>query len=292
MHPYLLFNGEIRKTSEPLVSPGQTGYMTGWGVFSTLRVSDGVLFAFERHYERMQADALRIRVPFPFSLVELRRQLHQLLEANSATDATLRVCVVRNRGGAFQGTGTERDADLVAFTTDLKNWGGGVRLTYVPHGRHGLSPFAGVKINSWAQNLAWLEDANQRGFDEVILLNELGEVSECTSANIFVVQENYVLTPPLSTSGCLPGVTRAVLLEEISIPGLRICEAEITPAGIESARQVFITSTTRDLLAVREVDGRSLAQHPETLVRLQDALVQYRARYVREHADQYQTIDA
>jgi len=291
MHPYLLFNGEIRKTSEPLVSPGQTGYMTGWGIFSTLRVSDGVLFAFERHYERMQADAVRLRVPFPFSQSELRRQLHELLEANSAPDATLRVCIVRNRGGAFQGAGIERDADLVAFTTDLKNWGSGVRLTYVPQGRHGASPFAGAKINSWAQNLTWLEDANQRGFDEVVLLNELGQVSECTSANIFVLQDHYVLTPPLSTSGCLPGVTRAILLEDIRISGLTIREAEITPAGIESARQVFITSTTRDLLAVLEVDGRPLAQDPDTLARLQDAFVQYRSRYVREHADQYQTVD-
>lgn len=240
----------------------------------------------------MQADAVRLRVPFPFSKAELRRRLHELLEANSSPDATLRVSVVRNKGGAFQGAGIEQDADLVAFSTDLKNWGAGVRLTYVPNTRHGLSPFAGAKINSWAQNLTWLEEVNQRGFDEAILLNELGQVSECTSANIFVLQDHYVLTPPLSTSGCLPGVTRAILLEEIRIQDLVIREAEITPAGIESARQVFITSTTRDLLAVREVDGRSLAQDPATLARLQDAFVQYRSRYVREHADQYQTVDA
>lgn len=291
MHPYLLFNGEIRNTSEPLVSPGQTGYMTGWGVFSTLRVSDGVLFAFERHYERMHADAVRLRVPFPFSPAELRNLLSRLIDANEARDGTLRVCVVRNRGGAFQGTGIQRDSDIVAFTTDLKDWGKGVRLTSVPQGRHGASPFAGLKITSWAQNLAALEEANARGFDEVILLNEFGQISECTSANIFALQDDRVRTPPLRTSGCLPGVTRAVILEEIQAAGLTIQEAELLPADLESANQVFITSTTRDLLAVLEVDGHRLPQNPEVLASLQAAFLEYRTRYVREHADEHRTVN-
>jgi branched-chain amino acid aminotransferase len=288
MHPYLLHNGQIRNTRDPLISPGQTGYLTGWGVFSTLRVSDGVLFAFERHYQRMHTDARRVRVPFTLSEVELRQQLQRLIEANDARNATLRVSVVRNHGGAFEGAGITRDADVVAFTTDLKNWGSGVRLTYVPNGRHGTSPFSGVKINSWAQNLTWYEEANERGFDEVILLNEHGQISECTSANIFIIQGDRILTPPLSTSGCLPGVTRALLLEEIQVPGVTIQEAGVMPPELENARQVFITSTTRDLLPVVEIDGRALGQDQAALAQLQDAFLQLRRKYVRDHAHQYQ----
>jgi branched-chain amino acid aminotransferase len=289
MDPYLLHNGQIRTTREPLVSPGQTGYLTGWGVFSTLRVSDGVLFAFERHYERMRADARRLRVPFTLTEAELRQQLQRLIEANDARNATLRVSIVRNHGGAFEGAGITRDADVIAFTTELKNWGSGVRLTYVPNGRHGASPFSGAKINSWAQNLTWYEEANERGFDEVILLNERGQISECTSANIFILQEDRVLTPPLATSGCLPGVTRAVMLEEIRLPGLAVQEADVTPSELENARQVFITSTTRDLLPAVEIEGRALGQDRAALARLQDAFVEFRRQYVRDHAPQYQT---
>lgn len=281
MHPLLLHNSDIRDTRQPLISPGQTGYMTGWGVFSTLRVCQGVLFAFERHYSRMQEDARRLRIPFPFSAGELESRLLALVEANRACEATLRVSIVRNRGGAFEGEGITRDVDVVAFTSDLRDWGSGVTLSYLPHARHSASPYAGAKINSWAENLAWYDLAHERGFDEFILLNEAGQVSECTSANVFIIHEDEVLTPSLQSSGCLPGVTRAILLDELRIPGVTIRERDITPSELEAARQVFITSSTRDLLPVFEVDGYPLGQDQDTLELLRTAFQQYRERYVR-----------
>lgn len=284
MHRYLLHNGQIRLTSEAVLSPGQVGFLNGWGVFSTLRVSEGILFAFARHYRRMQQDAERIRIPFELSAEELEQQLLALVEANQAYNATLRVAIVRNRGGLFEGPQITRAADLVAFTTDLNNWGHGVKLSYLPHGRYGASPLAGTKITSWAQNLTWYEEAHEHGFDEMILLNEQGEISECTSANIFVIQDDKVWTPPLATSGCLPGVTRAILLEEIQVPGLTISERELTPSDLEESDQVFITSTTRDLLAVLEVDHEPLQQSPEILEPLQDAFLKYREGHIAAHA--------
>ncbi len=131
-------------------------------------------------------------------------------------------------------------------------------------GRHGASPFAGAKITSWAANLTWYEEAHERGFDEVILLNEHGQISECTSANIFAIQDDCVWTPPVETSGCLPGVTREILLEAIDIPGITIAERELTPSDLEEADQVFITSTTRDLLPVFEIDHEPLQQDPSS----------------------------
>ncbi|MGH9610252.1 MAG: aminotransferase class IV, partial [Bryobacteraceae bacterium] len=222
MHRYLLHNGAIRETSEALISPGQTGFLNGWGVFSTIRVADGVLFAFERHYSRMRQDAERLRVPFAVSSTELEQSLLQLAGANGAANATLRVAVVRNRGGIWEGPRIARDADLIAFTADLADWGEGVKLGYMPNARFAASPFSGAKITSWAQNLVQYEEAHERGLDEYILLNEHGEVSECTSANIFVIEGDHVCTPPLASSGCLPGVTRALLLEEIQVSGLTI----------------------------------------------------------------------
>lgn len=284
MHPYLLHNGEIRRTGEALLSPGQVGFMNGWGIFSTLRVSQGVLFAYDRHYDRMQRDAERMRVPFHVSRSDLQKTLHLLIEANHAFNATLRVAVVRNRGGVFEAPDIKRDADLVAFTADLTDWGRGVKLSYMPHGRDGASPFAGTKFTSWAQNLTWYEEAHARGFDEVILLNQDGQVSECTSANIFAVQEDRVWTPPVGTSGCLPGVTRAILLEEIQLAGLAVAERELMPSDLEESDQVFITSTTRDLLAVLEIDHEPLHQDHAAFNRLQEAFLQHRAAYNAAHS--------
>jgi branched-chain amino acid aminotransferase len=291
VHRYLLHNGSIRDTTELLIAPGQVGFMNGWGIFSTLRVSDGVLFAFERHYNRMRKDAGRMHVPFEWSPADLEQALLTLVEANAAFNATLRVAVIRNHGGLFEAPNLSRKAELIAFTTDLNDWGSGVKLGYMPHARHGASPFAGTKYTSWAENLTWYEMAHQRGFDEFILLNENAQVSECTSANIFAIAGDRVWTPPLETSGCLPGVTRAILLEEIQVPGLTIAECEITPSELENCDQVFITSSTRDLLPVLEIEGATL-NTSERLPDLQLAFLRYRESYVADAKSRKRTFAA
>ena len=254
--------------------------MNGWGVFSTLRVCQGVLFAYERHYDRMARDAARMHVSFDIAEPELEKALLHLIRANQAFDATLRVAIVRNKGGLFEAPQLARESDVIAFTAALTDWGEGVKLSYVPQGRHALSPFAGIKMTSWAPNLTWYEEAHEQGFDEVVLLNERGHVSECTSANIFIIQGNQVWTPPVESSGCLAGVTRAILLEQIHVPGLTIAERELTPLDLEESEQVFVTSTTRDLLPVLEIDHRPLAQRRPVLARLQKAFSEYRDAYV------------
>jgi branched-chain amino acid aminotransferase len=281
LHRFLLHNDAVLDTHERTLGAGQVGLLNGWGVFSTIRVAGGVLFAYERHWARMQHDAVRMRVPFPAKAEWLKSRLLRLVETNSAADATLRVAVVRNRGGLFEGPDLERDFDVVAFTCDLNPWGESARLGIKPHARHAQNEFAGAKITSWAQNLAWYEQAHQNGFDEVVLLNERGEVSECTSANIFVISEREAATPPLS-SGCLPGITRALLLEEVRAPGISVVERTLTPADLERADQVLITSTTRDLLPISHIQGLKVKSGGgSTLVELRKAFENLRAAYVQ-----------
>ncbi len=195
--------------------------------------------------------------------------LQRLIEANQAWNSTLRVMIVRNRGGMWEGH-YDREFDTIALTADVSEWGEGVRLGVVPHARHAASEFSGAKILSWSQNLAFLDRAKERGLDEVVLLNERGEISECTSANLFIVTKGKVLTPPL-VSGCLPGVTRALLLEEVRVPGLSINEKTLLPDDIESADEVFITSTTRELLPVDSIEGWNIRTSRESRDRLAEA---------------------
>lgn len=284
MHRLILHNDAICDAGEKLTSPGQVGLLNGWGVFSTLRIADGVPFAFERHWARMRRDAQKMHVPFPDDAGSFRDGLMRLVEANGAENATLRVVVVRNQGGPFEGPAIDRKYDLIAFTTGLTAWPASVALALKPDARHAKSEFAGTKILSWSFNLTWNEEAHNRGFDEVVLLNERGEVSECTSANIFAIEGNQVWTPPLS-SGCLPGVTRAILLEEIQVPGIHIGEKTLLPADLEKADRVFITSTTRDVLPVREIETVRVQQGGESvLTALQQAFTANRNDYIAERA--------
>jgi branched-chain amino acid aminotransferase len=270
LHDYILHNGRIVPAAQAELFAGQLGLLAGWGVFSTLRVKAGVLFAWERHWARMSRDAVLLNVEMPADPRSVESDLLRLVQANGRPDCTLRLVIVRNTGGMWEGPTAERRAcDVLALTADSKSWGESVRLGIQPHARFAACEFAGAKILSWAQNLTWAERAARAGFDEVVLLNEHGRVAECTSANIFAVSANRAITPPLS-EGCLGGITREILLE---FPDVR--EGVLTLENLYSADEVFITSTTRDLLPVYCIQQRELNRDDRVRQRLSLAFHNY-----------------
>jgi branched-chain amino acid aminotransferase len=280
LHRFILHNNNIRDASEPVLSAGQVGLLSGWGVFTTIRVKEAIPFAFERHWARLQRDAAAFHVSLPADGEAVRRKLLELIEANQAPQCTLRLVFVRNGGGTWEGPSLGGPTDLIALTADSKRWGASAKLAYVPEARHAACQFAGTKILSWAMNLTWLESAQARGFDEVILLNERGEVAECTSANLFVANGSQVWTPPLN-SGCLPGITRELLLGEIQVPGIQVGEKLLRPSDLESAEEVFITSTTRNLLPVAQIEAKKVGGAERALVALRNAFEEFVDRYVQ-----------
>jgi branched-chain amino acid aminotransferase len=282
LHRHVLHNDQIQLASDLSLAPGQVGLLAGWGVFTTLRIADGVPFAWERHWARITRDAAAFHVPLPHDSEQVRRKLHELVETNGVSNCTLRLVIVRNQGGMWAGPSNGRASDVIALTADSKDWADGVKLSYVRQARHAACEFAGTKILSWAMNLTWLEKAQERGFDEVILLNERGEVAECTSANIFIANGSEVWTPPLS-SGCLPGITREVILGEIRAPGIRIIEKTVMPGDLENAEEVFITSTTRNLLTVRQVEDKKVGRNDRARKALAEAFAVYVRDYVSTH---------
>jgi len=255
IHRYIFHNGHIVPVEQARLSPGQAGLFNGWGLFSTLRVFQGEPFAFERHWKRLQKDAARTRMPFPFDPAEVRSSLRDLIQRNDVREGTARIYAIYNKVGFWQGAEDLPDVDLLLCTAGLPTHADVARLTISEQGRHAASPLAGVKTTAWLTNVWHLAEAQKAGWTEVILLNERGEVAECTSANIFCAKNGAVYTPPLS-SGCLEGVTRAVLLEIAAGAGVSLTEKILFPDDLYSSDEVFITSTNRALLGVSEIAGR------------------------------------
>jgi branched-chain amino acid aminotransferase len=238
------------------LSPLQTGLLSGWGLFSTLRIYQGVPFAFEDHWQRLATDGRKLLVDLDGLEAEVRRGLAAVIEKNAALEAVARVYLIRNRGGLLD-VPQARATDVLIFTRALRDWGAAARLLVQPHGRHAQAPLAGTKTLTWSHNLVLVEQAHARGFDDVLLLNERGEVAECTSANIFVAAKGVLRTPPLS-SGALPGVSRKLLLAAGPQHGLRLEEAVLHEGDLARAEEIFITSTTREVQAVGRIGERAI----------------------------------
>jgi branched-chain amino acid aminotransferase len=284
MHARILMNEALLSHEALPLSPASAGLLNGWAVFSTCLVRDGVIFAWERHVARMRKDAHTLRVPFPEDLDWMKQQLEKLIEANGQPNCTLRVYVMRNKGWMFDSPSVARAWDLIAYTKDLQDWGESARLGVVNNARFAANEFTCTKSATWSWNLTLLERAKEQGFDEVVLLNEHSDVSECTSANLFVVAGSMVLTPPLATSGCLPGVTREILLREIHLPGIDIHEHTLKLEDFEKADEIFITSSTRDVMPVTHIEGLRLKKQNNVWPRLKQAFLDHVNSYVSARA--------
>ena len=280
IHRNIFHNESLLPIEKVRLSPGQAGLTCGWGIFTTLRISRGEAFAYERHWRRLEKDAAVIHMPIPYTAAKIRVHLHEVIRANKVSEGAARIYLIYNQVGHWQSDEVQPPVDLIIYTAGLPEYREPVRLGLRQHGRHAASPLAGVKTISWLPNVWAVVEAQKEGFDEVVLLNERGEVAECTAANIFAVKNNKVFTPPLS-AGCLEGVTRGILFEIAPEAGFPFVDQTLRPDDLYSADEVFITSTNRSLIGVGEIAGHKIASAPGPLtLRLEDAFAAYVTDYV------------
>jgi branched-chain amino acid aminotransferase len=123
--------------------------------------------------------------------------------------------------------------------------------------RNERSAVVGAKTTSYAENVVALAAAHRRGAHEALLPNTRGELCEGTGSNVLVERDGVLVTPPLS-SGCLPGITRELLLEWAADEGLPVIEDVVGMAELAAAPEVLLTSSTRDVQHIDELDGRSV----------------------------------
>jgi branched-chain amino acid aminotransferase len=283
IHRFVFHNDRVQPIEQVRLSPGQSGLLSGWGLFTTIRIVEGIPFAFERHWKRLARDAQRTHCPFPFDAERVRGQLGEILSANHVREGCARVYMIYNQPGFWRSGEDLPAVDLLLCSSDLPPYRDPVRLGLREHGRHAASPLAGVKVTSWLNNVWNLYEAQQAGCDEVVLLNERGEVAECTAANIFCAQGGRVLTPPLS-SGCLEGVTRGIVFEIGPHAGVPVEERTLFPEDFYSADEVFISSTNRNAIAASEINGHRIAAPGPVVQKLEKAIAAYVREYVEARA--------
>jgi branched-chain amino acid aminotransferase len=225
------------------------GLLIGDGVFETLAIVPDVngtrAFALARHLRRLAAACVTAGIAPPGETV-VRSAVAAVLDAYGESPGRLRITT----------TGSGR---LLVTATAAPAPQSSVSVLTSPWVRNERSPVAGVKSTSYAENAYALRWARSLGADEAVMANTRGELCESTTANVFVVVDGEARTPPLS-SGCLPGVTRDVLLDN----GFGAERA--LPIGVLSGvEEIFLTNSLRGVLPVRMIDGRVLASCPGPL---------------------------
>lgn len=281
IHRNIFHNDSLIPIEKARLSPGQAGLICGYGLFTTLRIARGEAFAYERHWRRLEKDAGIIHLPMPYTGAKVRVHLHEVIRGNRVSEGCARIYLVQNNVGSWHSDEVRPEVDLIITTADMPTYREPARLALREHGRHAASALCSVKTISWLDNVWSLAESTREGFDEVVLLNERGEVAECTSANIFAVKDGKVFTPPLN-SGCLEGVTRAILFEIAPEAGVSLVQQSLRPEDLYAADEVFISSTNRNFISVGEIAGRRIAGPSGRLAKRLNELF---SAYVTEYVD-------
>lgn len=263
-------DGALVHAEEARISPYDHGLLVGDGVFETLRVYRGVPFAWRRHLDRLEQSARGLGLAPPARDV-LREAAEQVLRANRLSEARVRITVT----GGVQPLGSERRSappTVIVVASEAPAVARAVGVVVVPWTRNERGATAGLKTTSYAENVRALAYARARGAGEALFANTRGDLCEATGSNVFTVRDGRLCTPPLA-SGCLPGVTRALVIELSGRAGIRCDEATMPLADLTGADEVFLTSTMREVQAVTHVDGCALGPVPGPVTnRLADEL--------------------
>lgn len=249
--PMIWFNGELISANEACVSPFDLGLTVGLGVFETMAAYDGKVFAYDLHHARLIKSAEVFALPVPERSV-ITAAITEVIDANYYHQGRYRIRVTLSGGINQLGGGSEQGDVMVtaraAQAADSASGSDSAKLAWVPFVINERAATAGVKSTSYADHVLAYRHALNAGADEALMLNTQGHLAEGSMSNVFVVKDGVVQTPSLA-SGCLPGVTRQLVIALCADLDLPIKECQLGEQDIDSADEIFLTSSLREIQA-------------------------------------------
>ena len=261
MHKVASLNGEFVAAEEAKLDAVSSAAFYGRGIFTTVAVYDGEPFLWDKHLQRLERDADQIGLA-AINLDNFENSLIDLLNRNEVENARARITIYDASSSGVWKIGPNDRPTILIVTGDFREATQQPRLTISPFSINSRSPLAGVKSCNYLEKIIAKDEAKRRGFDEAIQLNERGEISSACMANVFWLKDGRLFTPSLKT-GCLPGTTRAFVLEGI--------DCEEVEAGIEDLRdadEIFLTSAGIGVAQVAEFEERKLQRNQHAVMKL------------------------
>jgi branched-chain amino acid aminotransferase len=246
-------NGDLLTDPDaPAVAARDHGVTVGDGVFEVIKVVDGRPFAVDLHLDRLCRSARGLGLPEP-DLGAVRRGMAAVLAGDPLTLGRVRVTWT----GGLSPLGSDRGdgpSSLVVIAAPMDPWPDTAAVCTVPWPRNERGALAGLKTTSYGENVRALASARDRSCSEAVFANLRGHLCEGTGTNVFYVVDGELRTPSLE-SGCLAGITRALVLDWYGATEVD----EPIEVLTEQASEIFLSSTTRDVQAIHRWNDRQLA---------------------------------
>jgi branched-chain amino acid aminotransferase len=259
----IFIDGKFYSQTNAKISVFDHGLLYGDGIFEGIRFYNGRVFRLEEHLDRLWDSARSICLEVPMSKREMTEALLETVRQNDLRDGYIRLLVTRGVGnlGLNPAQCETPSVIIIAATVTLypeAMYQNGLTVVTVATRRTNpasLNP--AVKSLNYLNNVMARIEANLAGADEALMLNDTGNVAECTADNVFVVKRGQIFTPPI-TAGALRGITRSVVFEIAAELTVKITEADITRHDVFIADECFLTGTAAEIIPVIKADGRPI----------------------------------
>jgi branched-chain amino acid aminotransferase len=257
-------NGRITPEHEAVISVFDHGFLYGEGIYETMRTYNRRPFLYDRHMRRLRRSARMIELPLPFADEELAAQIRDTQALARIDDEVyIRVLVTRGIGDLTYDPKATPDPSIIIIVKPQIEpppdvYENGVRVVIVDIVRnHPDSVNPMIKSNNLMNNALAMQEALKSNGFEGVMRNYRGELTECTTANLFIVRKGVALTPPLE-AGLLPGITREFLFDVGKKVGVDVREQVMRDEDLFSADEAFLTSTTREAVPIVTVNDRTI----------------------------------
>lgn len=260
MEQLVFLSGSLLPRSQARISPFDHGFLYGFGLFETVRAYSGFPFRLDRHIARLLRGAAIIGLSPNLTDGQLQEACHHVLRANSLQDARLRITMSAGEGEAAPQPPTSAPTTFITasqYVPDQALHVGGARAVFSALRRSNRSLPARLKTTCYLDNLIARREAQAKGADEALFLNEQGKLCEGSTSNIFLVSGETLITPSLH-SGILAGITREAVIEVARAQNLEVVEREVSPEELAAADEAFLTNSLIELLPMVEVEGKPI----------------------------------
>jgi branched-chain amino acid aminotransferase len=263
MGTVVLLDGEAFAPESARISVFDHGFLFGDSVYEVVRTRHGRPFELAAHLARLRRSAEQTYLEIPYADSDLEREVARATELAGNAESYVRIIVTRGIGDIELHPASCGRPTLLLIVTPLRLpaehlYREGIRLAIV--GRRRMDPASlspSAKTGNYLNNVLAIIEAKRRGADDAVMLNTEGFLTEGTTSNIFFVRDGVAHTPALET-GILEGITRGLVLRMLADQGLGAREGNYGPEELRGADEAFITSTIRDVMPVRDVDGATV----------------------------------
>lgn len=256
---YIYVNGDLVPQNEAKISVHDRSYLFGEGLFESFRSYDGKVPFLKDHLQRMEWAATFLNIHFPVG-IDFTKVCHLLSDKNQFKDARFKIMLSRLESeddDPYAETSSE-DTNVVVFVKAYEENDKPYRLKIIKNLRNDAQPLVSMKTTNYLAKVVGRFDARHAGFDDGILLNSQGNVTETTSGNIFWIDDQGELNTVLEEQGLLGGITKRHFMELVKSKELKCHEKVIKPEELLKAKEVFMTNSVVGIKPVLEIDSTSI----------------------------------